>query len=133
MDYNFTQIGRGVPVNHAVLKVKHLSNNSEKEVLFEDMIEDDNTLISIDFSNGKTLCENGFSKVHTSSDKYYLEFFDDFDYKNIIDYLEDDNSNFRVTDVYGTIVRPSFNDLESLGYNISGEKIVMRVSPKKDI
>lgn len=131
MDYVTNKIEKEIPVNHAILKIKHLSKSGE-DVFFEDMIEDEKNLISIDFLNGKTLSESGFSKVNTSTDKYYLDFFDNFDYKNIMDYLDDDNSNFRVTDVYGTIVRPSHSDLKKLGYNDSGEKLVIRAVSKKD-
>lgn len=115
MNYNDKKVISEVPKNNAILHIKHLVKNDE-DVFFEDMIDSENNLISIDFLNGKTLSESGFSKVNVSSDKYYLEFFDNVDYKNIIDYLENDNSDFRVTCQDGTIIRPSLKDLEYYEY-----------------
>ena len=108
--------GKEIPLKHAVLKIKSLVKEDE-ECFFEDMINSESNLISIDFSNGKSLTEVGFSKSNISISKYYVDFFDDYGNRDIIDYMKDENSNFRVTDCEGCIIRPSINDLERLEYN----------------
>lgn len=103
------------PRNHAVLKIKNLVK-TDNDCFFEDMISSDSNLISIDFPNGKSLTEEGFSKSNVSISKYYVDFFDDLDNKDIMEYLEDENSNFRVVDDDGCVIRPSLNDLKELDY-----------------
>lgn len=104
-----------IPLRHAVLKIKSLVKEDE-DCFFEDMINSESNLISIDFSNGKSLTEVGFSKSNVNISKYYVDFFDDYGNRDIIDYMKDENSNFRVTDDEGCIIRPSINDLEELKY-----------------
>ena len=99
----------------AVLKVKCIHHELNPEAIaFESYISSPNTSIKIDFPNGKSLMEKGFRSIEMPLNKFYIEFFDDFDSKNMMDYLLDKNSDYRVTTFDGTIIRlckKDYNDV----------------------
>ena len=99
----------------ALLKVKciHHSMNPES-IPFEDYITSSNTSIKIDFPNGRSLMEKGFKSHTVLMDKFYIEFFDEFNPEDMMDYLVNEQSNFRVTSLEGSVIRLSHEDYKSI-------------------
>lgn len=112
----------------AVLKVKYIHHEMNPEAIsFESYISSPNTSIKIDFPNGKSLMEKGFRSIEMPLNKFYIEFFDDFDSKNMMDYLLNKDSDYRVTTYDGTVIRLSkkdYNDVvTSMGDEIQFDKL----------
>lgn len=109
------EIIRKPVVSTALLKVKciHHSMNPES-IPFEDYISSSNTSIKIDFQDGRSLMEKDFRTHSTLIDKFYLEFFEEYDFDHMMDYLMNDESNFRVTSLDGSVIRLSHEDYKSI-------------------
>ena len=107
----------------AVLKVKNVYRVLLPESMpFEDYISSSNTSIKIDFPDGKSMMEKEFRKNTNPIQKFYLEFYDDISIDHIMDYLVNSDSNYRVTDMDGTILRLSQED----------QRLLSSVPKKKD-
>jgi len=99
----------------ALLKVKYIRHSMNPESIpFEDLINSTNTSIKIDFPDGRFLMEKGFRSVNVPVQKFYLEFFDEYDLNEMMDYLSSEESDFRATSLDGSVVRPSKSDLASI-------------------
>ena len=97
----------------ALLKVKCINQSVNPESLpFEDYISSSKTSIKIDFPNGKSLMEKNFKKIDSVIDKFYLEFYDEFNPDDFMTYLLNKDSNYRATSLDGTILRLSHEDYD---------------------
>ncbi len=106
----------------AVLKVKYIHHEMNPEaIVFENYISSPNTSIKIDFPNGKSLMEKGFRSIEKPIEKFYIEFFDEYDSKNMMDYLLNKKSDYRVTTYDGTIIRLCKKDLDDVYADMGNE------------
>lgn len=102
----------------AVLKVKYLGERINPEVeCFEDVINSSNTSIKVDFNDGISLMEDNFKKLDVLMERLYIEFYDNYKNVDFIDYLSNEDSDFRVTTGDGVVVRLSHDDLVLLDDN----------------
>lgn len=102
----------------AVLKVKYLGERINPEVeCFEDVINSSNTSIKVDFNDGISLMEDNFKKLDVLMERFYIEFYDNYKNVDFIDYLSNEDSDFRVTTGDGVVVRLSHDDLVLLDDN----------------
>lgn len=99
---------------NAILRIRFLKGKMNPEdVSFDEMINSDLTLISVEFRNGKVLREDGFKTESGEVEKYFVEFFDDYSSSgDIIDYFMNPESDYRITDSDGTIIRLSSDDVK---------------------
>ena len=96
---------------HATMKIKYKEGRMDTEKIpFEELISREDTLIRIDFPNGKSLVEKSYKKEIGETEKLYIEFFDKEEDTEIMDYLLDEKSDYRVTNVEGTVIRLSKKD-----------------------
>ena len=96
-----------------VLKIKYLDATYNSESLpFEEIISGDKSLVCINFSNGKSYIEKKFLENNNPVEKLFIELFDTIALDDILDYLMNPTSNYRVTNQEGTIIRPSHEDYE---------------------
>lgn len=106
----------------ALLKVKYIRHDMNPEsVPFEEFINSSNTSIKIDFPDGRYLMEEGFRSVDSPLEKFYMEFFDEFDSRNMMDYLSSEESDFRVTSMDGSVIRLSLDDYEAIPREIKDD------------
>lgn len=102
-------------VSTALLKIKCIHHPINPEsVSFEELIMSSNTSVKIDFPDGKSLMEKGFRSHTVLIDKFYVEFFEEFDLENMLDYLVDEDSDFRVTSLDGSVIRLSHDDYQAI-------------------
>jgi hypothetical protein len=102
---------------YAVLKLKRNINNSEcchgtyfnfSKIL--ECMKCDNCAFKL-VDNSKIIMESPDFKSHeVVIDEYLIEFFDDVDYKNIIEYLDNENSNYRVRSIKDNVIIRLCND-----------------------
>ncbi len=101
-------------ISTALLKVKCINQSVNPESLpFDEYISSSKTSIKIDFPNGKSLMEREFRRINSSIDKFYLEFFEEYDPDNFMSYLMNKDSNYRATSLDGTIIRLAHNDYDN--------------------
>ena len=95
----------------ALLKVKTVNHPMNPENMsFEDYIESPNTVIKIEFPDGKMLLEEHFRSTATPMERFYIEFFDECNREDMIAYLANPENNYRVTSLEGSIIRLSKED-----------------------
>ncbi len=112
-----------VALSTALLKVKTVNHPMNPENMsFEDYIESPNTLIKIEFPDGKALVEEKFRSASTPMDRFYIEFFDEINRDDMISYLANPEQNYRVTSLEGSVVRLSKED-EALVSSIGDSSI----------
>ena len=100
-----------VVTSTALLKVKYVTKPMNPENMsFEDFIENPNTVIKLEFPDGKALVEAHFRSTDTPMTKYYVEFFDAFNRDDMIAYLTSEASDYRVTTLDGSVIRMSKED-----------------------
>ena len=109
-------------ISTALLKVKCRHSMNPESIPFEEYISSSNTSIKIEFPDGKNLMEKGFRSINVPMDKFYIEFFEDIQGKNMMDYLMDEESDYRVTSLDGTIIRLSHKDYEAIPREIKEDK-----------
>ncbi|MBR6137907.1 MAG: hypothetical protein IKQ06_07110 [Bacilli bacterium] len=98
-------------ISTALLKVKCINKSINPETMpFEKYIDSSGIVIKIDFPDGKSLVEKNFKTYRTKMTKIYLEFYEEFDKNDIMNYLMNENSDYRATSLDGTILRLSQND-----------------------
>lgn len=96
----------------AVLKVKYLGEKMNPEVdSFEDIVTSSNTSIKIDFNDGISLMEDNFKRHDVLIEKFFIDFFDNYKNVDFMDYLSNEDSDFRVTTSDGVIIRLSKDDM----------------------
>ena len=96
-------------INQATISIKHPYELDFIRESFEEIITDENNCIKIDFINGKSFLEEKYNRTNERVDNLFVEFFDVIE-DDIITYFLDENSDYRVTDSEGTIVRTSKED-----------------------
>ena len=99
-------------IQSAILKIKSSEELDFIKNTFEEIVSNSMYSVRIDIINGKSYAEEGFEKNKKSIYKFFVEFFDTGFLENITSYLLDANNDFRVTDLDGTIVRPSKEDYD---------------------
>ena len=103
--------GNAAVLSTALLKVKYVSQPMNPEnIPFEEFIESPNMLMKIDFADGKSLVEEKYKSVDAPIEKFYIEFFDEYNRDDMISYLTDTNRNYRVTSSDGAVIRLSRED-----------------------
>lgn len=115
MEMRKKEIRKRPVVTNAVLKVKCIHHTMNPESTpFEDYITSANTSIKIDFPDGRCFMEKEFRSHAVLMDKFYIEFFEEVPMDNLMDYLTNEQSNFRVTSFDGSIIRLCHDDYESI-------------------
>ena len=115
-------------ISTALLKVKCINKNINPETMpFEKYIDSSGIVIKIDFPDGKSMLEKNFSTYRSKMEKIYLEFFEEYDRSNIMNYLLDEASDYRATTIDGTIVRLSKNDDLEVSKMIHNQKKDKRI------
>ena len=109
-------------MNHALLKVKCRHSMNPESIPFEEYISSSNTSIKIEFPDGKNLMEKGFRSISVPMDKFYMEFYEDIPTDHMMDYLLNEDSDYRVTSLDGTIIRLSHKDYEAIPKEIKDDK-----------
>lgn len=109
-------------IGTALLKVKCICHPINPESIpFEDYISSPNTSIKIDLFDGRSLMEKGFRSHEVPMEKFYIEFFDRYPTGDMMDYLMNSNSDFRVTSLDGTIIRLCQYDYDMIPKEIKND------------
>jgi len=115
-------------ISTALLKVKCISKDINPESLpFEKYIGSSGIVIKIDFPDGKSLVEKGFKTYRKKMDKIFLEFYEEYDVRDIMNYLTNDSSDYRATSLDGTILRLSKDDYIEVSKMIHNNKKEKRI------
>ena len=99
----------------ALLKTKDIHHEINPESMpFEKYISSPDIAIKIDFPNGKSLLEKNFKSVAMPMNRFFIEFFEDYSVNDIMNYLTNEASDYRVTSLDGTIIRLSHKDYSEI-------------------
>ena len=106
----------------AILKVKYPRHSINPESMsFEDYISSPNISIKIDLLDGRSMMEKDFRTIAAPIEKFYIEFFDSCSVDELMNYLTNPESDFRVTSMDGTIIRLSHKDNEMIPNEIKND------------
>lgn len=99
--------------DNAILRMKFATKIIGMETIpFEELVNREDCFIRIDFPDGHSLMEHEFKMMNVPEEKLFVEFFDTYQRKNLIPYFSRDESDYRVTDSNGTVLRLAHADIK---------------------